>query len=104
MNFSNGVVGTPYIKINANHKYVRLKTTDIKKASLLAGNKINYTIYMYDAVEEKWIMDSETGVDCTATLGSKTQVVTGVYLYVYYRVNPYSDINSLTANIWTTPL
>lgn len=95
--------GTKYIKINIQHNYVYLKTTNLKKGSILTGNKIAYTCYYYDIYDEKWYGTYESSVDCTGTHGKGTILTKGVNQYVYYYLGKSSDINSFTANIWTSP-
>lgn len=105
MNFStNGIIHTSYLKVNMQHEYIRLKSTNIVRSGLASSDKINFTLYMYDQAAAKWESFSRSGVLCTGTNGEKTRVPKGVYPYIYFSVNPYVSMNSMTAEVWTSPL
>lgn len=103
IDFSNGSVDTDYIKISLQHSMVRMKTTNIKKANILAGKKINYTFYYYSGVEGEWYNLSVSDIDCSSTNGAGVQIAEGLYPYIYYNISKSSNLKSLTANIWTGP-
>lgn len=103
IDFSKGSVDTDYIKISLQHSMVRLKTTNIKKANILAGNLINYTFYYYNGVDEEWYNLTVSGIDCTLAEGAGVQIAEGLYPYIYFNISKSSNLKSVTANIWTVP-
>lgn len=103
IDFSNGSVNTDYIKISLQHSMVRLQTTNINKANIFAGKKINYTFYYYSGVEEEWYNLSVSDIDCSLSNGAGVQIAEGLYPYIYYNISKSSNLKSVTANIWTAP-
>lgn len=82
---------------------VRMKTTNIKKAGILAGKKVNYTFYYYSGVEEECYNLTVSGIDCSLPNGAGVQIAEGLYPYIYHNISKSSNLKSLTANIWTVP-
>lgn len=104
ISFENEVlVQTSVLKYNTAHSVLRIKTTNIEKESIFAGNTISFTIYYYYEAFDEWYADVYNGVDCTAALGQGFAFTPSTYTYGRFVIRKDSAIKSLTVNIWTTP-
>ncbi len=92
------------LKINFGHRVARLRTTNLVKKHFWSGNLIDFRMYLYESATHTWDSLDFSGWDCTGTLGGGIEFVAGVYSYISFSIKANSDIESLYAKVFTTPI
>ncbi|MCM1101017.1 MAG: hypothetical protein NC398_06500 [Acetatifactor muris] len=94
---------TPVLKINRQHNIIRVRTSDLEKESLVAGNAINLRVYFYDELEDKWYANYHVGLNCTTLAGQGVQYLKSLteINYVRFEITKYDLIKSFKLKIWT---
>lgn len=98
--FSNGsAYRTPIFDFDMSYPVINIKTTDIVKP-LLAGKKVDIIYFYYSTIDNTWYNVKYSQITCTDVNGFSIKNFSNVYPYGAIYIDRYSNITSLTLNVW----
>lgn len=98
--FSNGSsYRTPIFDFDMSYPIINIKTTNIVKPAL-TGNKVNIIYYYYSSVDSTWYNVQYSKITCTDANGFSIKNFSNTYPYGSIYISRYSNITSLTLNVW----
>ena len=98
--FSNGsAYRTPIFDFDMSYPIINIKTTNIVKPAL-SGNKVNIIYYYYSSADSTWYNIQYSKITCTDVNGFSIKNFSNTYPYGSIYIDRYSNITSLTLNVW----